>query len=200
MTTRLPLPLVEGALERLEESVARLRRTVQVMRESQASVTADAALTGQPTPAIPIDLTQRGAFQPQGFWYRGRFRRCDTQVAVYRGVLECLARDMPEALPMIAQQLQAHGRLRRYLARTPEQLFPGHSPQWAQDHSVQIIEGWYADTNLSLDQKQTLLRRVLQAAGLQRGTDVVLVWGRTPVRSDAGGAPTPHAEAATASH
>jgi hypothetical protein len=108
------------------------------------------------------------------------FQRCHSYIDIYVGLLRATARDSSDAMPRTSAALRRHGRTRSYLAPEPAQLFQDQSAEWARSHSNRIIDGWYADTNLSLKLKKRLLRIILRANGLRKGTDVVVIWRNTP--------------------
>lgn len=102
-------------------------------------------------------------------WTRARIR-------IYLMILRHIQSTLPTRWEEVAARLAARGRCRRYLARSPEALFPGRPTQWADAHCVTLQDGWYADTNLSAAQIRTLAREAVNAAGLRWGVDVVVRW------------------------
>jgi hypothetical protein len=60
-------------------------------------------------------------------------------------------------------------------------LFTAKSDDWIRRHSVVLVEGWYADTNLSRERIRTLLPVAVRAAGLRWDDDVKVFWRRTVV-------------------
>ena len=52
-----------------------------------------------------------------------------------------------------------HGRTRRYLAQTPEDLYP-NSPHLARDHFYKMKSGWYLSTNVS----HSAIERIIEMA------------------------------------
>jgi len=179
MTNLAILSAIEAELVRVEGYIANLRQKVHAALQQ----TTNATPATPTTPTLPIYLTTSGAFHPRGFWYRGTFRLCNAYIDVYIGLLRAIALTEPDALPRTAQALRHFGRTRTYLATSPEQLFQHQTAKWARSHSIQVAEGWYADTNLSLVTMRRLTRRILQTNGLRDGTDVVILWNRTPVQS-----------------
>ncbi len=178
------LAAIESELVRVEGYVANLRSKIRSLRQDIAPPRGNPATNAPANPSLPVDLTTAGALHPRGFWYGGTFRRCSTQIDVYLGLLRAIAKSSDDAMPRAAAALHRGGRSRRYIANNPFALFRSRTPTWAAQHSAHIVEGWYADTNLSLDQKKQLIRDVLRAAGLRDGIDVVIVWHRTPAVPD----------------
>jgi len=97
-------------------------------------------------------------------------------IRIYLMILRYLQSTLPTRWEEVAARLAARGRCRRYLARSPEALFPGRSTQWTDAHCVALRGGWFADTNLSAVQIRTLAREAVDAAGLRWGVDVVPHW------------------------
>lgn len=181
MTDTAILSAIDQELASVEGNVAKLRQKVRAIMQG-GSAASDARENVDPdAPMLPVVLTQKGAFHPRGFWFGGAFHHCWTQIDIYIGLLRAIAEVSQEALPRAAAALRLRAHSRSYLATDPTQLFRGQTPEWARAHSRPVADGWYADTNLSLELKKQLIRRVLQANALREGADVIIVWTRTPV-------------------
>ena len=180
MTQTAVLSAIQQELVRIQTSIARLRERIAAVTEEPPANHRQPG-SGVHGPQLPVTLTARGAFQPCGFWFRGNFHRCETQVDVYLGLLRQIAALSQDAMPRTAEALRYEGRSRTYLATDPTRLFPDRAPGWARAHCRSVAEGWYADTNLNLNTKKNLVRLILQANGLREGTDVVIVWRRQRV-------------------
>lgn len=173
------LSTIDQELASLEAHVAQLRQKVQALVEG-GSVSADAGTAlDREAPVLPVVLTRQGAFHPKGFWYRGSFKQCSTQIGIYLGLLRAIAHESGASMERTAAALRRRGaRSRAYLAPEPSQLFKGKTPEWIRAHSRRVVDGWYADTNLSLELKTQLVRHILRASDLRDGVDVAIVWSR----------------------
>jgi hypothetical protein len=69
-----------------------------------------------------------------------------------------------------------HGRKRRYLAATKEELYPGR-PDLAEDASYRLRNGLWLGTNASKATIETIVQMACEVAGLTYGQDVVLELG-----------------------
>ena len=87
-------------------------------------------------------------------------------------VLRELALRDASFLERCAQHPDAQGRKRRYIARTPEALYP-ERPDLCDYHDV-LPGGWVASTNLNNVLKVTLIRLATDVAGLVFGKDLVV--------------------------
>lgn len=61
--------------------------------------------------------------------------------------------------------LPRHGRTRRYLAKTPEELYPGR-PDLSHEHSTQLSSGWWLGTNVSRAQIERIIEMACEVAGI----------------------------------
>ncbi len=79
--------------------------------------------------------------------------------------------------PSLFQQLLKEGNdRRRWIAMTPEALFP-LSPHLARQFGHRLSRDWYVDTNLSRQQIETRLTRACEIAGHRYGEDVQILGG-----------------------
>lgn len=179
MTNQAILSAIESELVRVESHVADLRQKVRAALRQNETPPRGATTAAPEAPTLPAYLTTKGVFHPRGFWYRGTFRPCAAYIDIYVELLRAIAKDEPEALTRTAAELHRCGRTRTYLATSREQLFRNQTEQWARAHSRRIVEGWFADSNHSLDTMKKLTRRILRVNGLQEGIDVVILWDRT---------------------
>lgn len=72
--------------------------------------------------------------------------------------------------------LPRHGRTRRFLARSPDDLYPGR-PDLARDHSVQLSSGWWLGTNVSRAQINRIIEMACEVARIRFGRDVLVNLG-----------------------
>lgn len=87
-------------------------------------------------------------------------------------VLRELARDDPSFLERCSRHPDAQGRKRRYIARTPEELYPDRED--LRDMRESLPGGWLVATNLNNVLKKAIIKLATQVAGLTFGKDVVV--------------------------
>ena len=81
----------------------------------------------------------------------------------------------------MAAAMSCRGTARCYVAEDRQRLFLGKPEGWIRRHSVELSEGWYADTNLSVERMQVLLPVAVRATGWKWGDDVRVFWRPTPL-------------------
>ena len=59
-----------------------------------------------------------------------------------------------------------HGKKRRYLATDKLDLYPGR-PDLAEQHSVEVVSGWWLGTNYSRKNIQDIINLAIEVAGPQ---------------------------------
>lgn len=130
-----------------------------------------------PPPARPGPSPQRPASTPQshslaqvGFALNGRFQPARNARDVLAKVFIELADRDPTFLERFAT-LPKHGRTRRYLGRTPNELYP-ERPDLARDFSQEIRPGWWLGINLSRAAISRIIEMACEVAGLRYGTDL----------------------------
>lgn len=64
-----------------------------------------------------------------------------------------------------------HGKKRRYLAKDKRELYPGRQ-DLAEDHSVEVVPGWWMGTNYSRRSIQEIINLAIEVAGPQLGSEV----------------------------
>jgi predicted type IV restriction endonuclease len=87
-------------------------------------------------------------------------------------ILRELAKTDPSFLERCSQHPDAQGRKRRYIARTPEELYPDRED--LRDMRDTLPGGWLVATNLNNVLKKTIIRLAAEVAGLKFGKDVVV--------------------------
>lgn len=87
-------------------------------------------------------------------------------------VLREFAKSDPTFLDRCSQHPDAQGRKRRYIARTPEELYPDRED--LRDMREQLPGGWLVATNLNNVLKKTIIRLATEVAGLSFGKDVIV--------------------------
>ncbi len=110
-----------------------------------------------------------------GFTLKGQFMACRSARDVLVKVFEKLAEGNPGFLERFAA-LPKHGKTRRYLARTPDELYPGR-PDLARDHSHELRSGWWLGTNLSRNSIRRILEKACEVARVSYGIDLKVSLG-----------------------
>ena len=87
-------------------------------------------------------------------------------------VLGELAKGDPTFLERCSQHPDAQGRKRRYIARTPEELYPDRDD--LRDMREPLPDGWLVATNLNNVLKKTIIKLATEVAGLTFGKDVIV--------------------------
>jgi hypothetical protein len=87
-------------------------------------------------------------------------------------VLRELAKDNPSFLEKCSQHPNAQGRKRRYIARTPEELYPDRPD--LRDFREALPGGWLVGTNINNVLKRTIIKLAAEVAGLTFGKDVIV--------------------------
>jgi hypothetical protein len=87
-------------------------------------------------------------------------------------VLRELAKNDAGFLERCSQHPDAQGRKRRYIARTPEELYPDRED--LRDMREELPNGWLVATNLNNVLKMTIIRIATEVAGLSFGKDVIV--------------------------
>jgi predicted type IV restriction endonuclease len=87
-------------------------------------------------------------------------------------VLRELAKSDPSFLERCSQHPDALGRKRRYIARTPEELYPDRED--LRDMRETLPGGWLVATNLNNVLKKTVIKLAAEVAGLKFGNDLIV--------------------------
>lgn len=125
------------------------------------------ASTPSTTPRLP--LTPSTSVQPVGgrpgsigFTLNGQHHPARNAREVLISVFETLSQRDASFLERFAA-LPKHGRTRRYLARTPEELYPGR-PDLSREHSAKLNSGWWLGTNVSRAAIDRIIRMACEVA------------------------------------
>lgn len=110
----------------------------------------------------------------RGYDYKGVAYRAKSKIDIFKGLLRMLLDDYPDKHVEILKVLHGIGRDRLYLSRDRWTLFTGKDRAWVEQHSVDLGNGWYVDTNLSGSMIQRLLPVVVRASGMVWGNDVIV--------------------------
>ncbi len=87
-------------------------------------------------------------------------------------VLRELAKNDSSFLERCSQHPDAQGRKRRYIAQTPEELYPDRED--LREMREDLPGGWFVATNLNNVLKKTIIRLAAEVANLQFGKDVIV--------------------------
>lgn len=164
-------PDIETVSRFLRERIA--LRPVTLAGESRGG---DAA-RGQPRPeeVKPAAAGQKEVPRPTmqrdlGFTIDGRFTSCRSARDVLVGVFEVLAAQDPTFLERFAARPK-HGRTRRYVARTQDELYPGR-PDLAREHFHRLKSGWFIGTNVSRAQILRMIEMACEVAPRRFGKEL----------------------------
>ena len=162
------------------DTVARFLRENVGLRGSQQA-TAQGTRTPLPVPpapapsqkakpmtAAPSDARLGGV----GYTFEGRFTPCRNGREVLIAVFEALAKRDSTFLERFAARPK-HGRTRRYLARSPDELYPGR-PDLAREHSFKLQSGWHVGTNVSHAQIERIIEMACEVSRVRFGKELIL--------------------------
>lgn len=159
------------------DTVARfLRENVGLRGTQQAPVPTTRATPPSPPPAPamrppiapPADVRLGGV----GYTFEGRFTPCRNGREVLVAVFEALAKRDSTFLERFAARPK-HGRTRRYLARSPEELYPGRA-DLAREHSFKLQSGWYVGTNVSHAQIERIIGMACEVSRVRFGKELIV--------------------------
>lgn len=158
------------------DTVARfLRENVSLRGAIAAPPPATRTPVAPPALAVPkpqySPVTAGVATGAVGFTLEGRFFACRNGREVLVGVFEALAQRDPSFLERFAARPK-HGRTRRYLARSPDELYPGR-PDLAREHSAKLKSGWFVGTNVSRAQIERIVEMACEVAHIRLGRELV---------------------------
>jgi predicted type IV restriction endonuclease len=122
-----------------------------------------------PQTARPAPSNPHGAI---GFSLDGHFTVCRNGRDLLVHAFEALSVRDATFLDRFAARPK-HGRTRRYLARTPEELYPGR-PDLAREHSARLKSGWFIGTNVSKAQIERIVEMGCEVAHIRFGKDLII--------------------------
>lgn len=163
-------PDVDTVAKFLRESVG-LRSAVTVPHTTTGRL--PSAPTPTPPPArVPTANPPLPRPSSVGYTLDGRFTSSrngrEVLVAVFE---EFAARDASFLERFAARPI--HGRTRRYLARTPEELYPGRA-DLARAHSFKLKSNWYVGINVSHAQIERIIEMACEVARVKYGKDLTV--------------------------
>lgn len=160
------------------DTVARFLRDNVAVRSATAAtvpprVQQSTTLTTVPTPPRPPSQPRSTTSLGQiGYSLNGRFVPCKNGREVLVQVFEAFAERDQTFLERFAARPK-HGRTRRYLARTPDELYPGR-PDLARNHSSRLRAGWRVGTNVSHAQIERIIEMACEVARIGYGKELVV--------------------------
>lgn len=98
------------------------------------------------------------------FIFKGQEFPARSAREVMTKLFQLLSQEDGEFLDRFASR--KHGKKRRYLARDKHDLYPGR-PDLAEQHSVEVVAGWWLGTNYSRRNIQDIIELALEVAGPQ---------------------------------
>ena len=157
------------------DTVARFLRENVGLRGNQQNGAQGSKLTApSPPPSMPtlgsdriFVTTQNGV----GYCLDGQFVPCRNGREVLIRVFEALATRDATFLERFAARPK-HGRTRRYLARSPSELYPGR-PDLAE-HSFRLKSGWYVGTNASHAQIERIIEMACEVSKVHFGSELIV--------------------------
>lgn len=161
-------PDLDTVAKFLRENVS-LKNSIQ--ERERPIQTAKPATSPEPTESKPPRQTIP-AEHPVGFTLEGKFHPCRNGREVLIGVFEALAVRDASFLERFASRPK-HGRTRRYLARSPTELYPGR-PDLAAEHFSKLKSGWYVGTNVSRAQIERIAEMACEVARLRFGRELTV--------------------------
>ncbi len=169
----------EGLLELLADQVESLcgyKPELDVVADflvNHASTNIRAFIPTQPV-AVPPEVADKshGLSSVYGFTFQGIWHSAKNPTEVYFNVFEALAQRDATFLARFAA-LPKHGKKRRYVAATKEELYPGR-PDFVETHAHQLSSGWWVGTNYSTATKRQIIQLACEVAGIEFGRELLL--------------------------
>jgi predicted type IV restriction endonuclease len=129
-----------------------------------------AAPTAKPRPiSTPFTSSRLDGI---GYSFDGRFVAFRNGREVLVSVFEALTQRDSTFLDRFAARPK-HGRTRRYLARSPEELYPGR-PDLAREHFFKLQSGWYIGTNVSHAQIEKIIEMACEVSRVRYGKELIV--------------------------
>ncbi|MGD0499207.1 MAG: type I restriction enzyme HsdR N-terminal domain-containing protein [Bryobacteraceae bacterium] len=148
------------------EFLATLSKNVEALR-SNVHVQAGLAEQSQAPQRAPGETSRSGRLVLRGQPYT--YTNAKEAMVI---VLSELAKGDPSFLERCSHHPDAQGRKRRYIARTPEELYPDRED--LRDMREPLPGGWLVATNLNNVLKKTIIKLAAGVAGLTFGKDVIV--------------------------
>ena len=126
-------------------------------------------LSTAPDPPLPALL---GANRANRLLFLGKEYSCSSAIEAMVIVLRELAKSDPSFLERCARHPKARGRTTRYIARTPEELYPYNEDR--RSYYEKLPGGWLVATNLSNAGKRRIINMAAEVARLKFGKDIAV--------------------------
>ena len=136
------------------------------------------AATQPPRPTVPPPTPAASVGSPVGavgYVINGQRYPARNARDVMVSVFEALSQRDATFLERFAA-LPKHGRTRRYLARSPEELYPGR-PDLSREHSTQLSSGWWLGTNVSRAAIERIIEMACEVARINYGRELSINLG-----------------------
>lgn len=153
------------------DTVARFLKDHIFSRTPSAATQPPRPTVPPPTPAAPVG-SPVGAV---GYVINGQRYPAKNARDVLVSVFEALSQRDATFLERFAA-LPKHGRTRRYLARSPEDLYPGR-PDLSREHSTQLSSGWWLGTNVSRAAIERIIEMACEVARINYGRELSINLG-----------------------
>lgn len=166
-------PDVDTVARFLRENVS-LRGNQQAAAAQGPRATTSSPPAPAPAPAAKPIVGSTTIARPSavGYTFDGRFVPCRNGREVLVAVFEALATRDSTFLERFAARPK-HGRTRRYLARSPDELYPGR-PDLAREHSFKLQSGWYVGTNVSHAQIERIVEMACEVSKVRFGKELIV--------------------------
>ena len=172
--------LLELVADRVESLCGYKPDPDTVARFLKDNISLDPAPTAQTSRAPRIPISPPSSHAPPtaapsshagiGFTLEGRQYPARNAREVMISVFETFTKRDP-TFPERFGSLPKHGRTRRYLARNPQDLYPGRA-DLARDHSMQLSSGWWLSTNHSRATIVRIIEMACNVVNLRYGRDL----------------------------
>lgn len=112
----------------------------------------------------------------RGYDYQGAYFPCNSSIDIYSKLLKQLWDDFPGHRETMAVAIAGRGNSRKYVARSPNELFTNRQHDWIARYSRLLVDDWYLDTNLNDKQKLHILVSATKAVGLRWDCNIKVRW------------------------
>lgn len=118
-----------------------------------------------------VESVARTSLNFIGFSFSGRYYPANSAIDVLIKIFEVFSERDP-TFPQRFAALPKHGNKRRYLARSPSELYPDRPD--LRDHSVRLRSGWYLGTNCSRETIRKIIKMACEVAGVTFGRELIV--------------------------
>lgn len=154
-----------------DDEVAEFLQKLGSLQESNAGHSPNATTT-TPAPRTTPTPPNLGSTRAGTLVLQGKSIRYQNAKGAMVTVLRELAKSDPTFLQRCAQHPDAQGRKRKYIAQSPEELYPDRED--LREMREQLPGGWLVATNLNNVLKKAIIRLAAETAGLKYGVDVTV--------------------------